>query len=240
MIPKLMRVLLERPNERLRADIEAAANVLKNTITCVKTLLFASILASTSFAQEFHIGIKAGMRTIDDLKSSGQVVSESRRYTVGPMVEFGLWHRLSMEVDMLYKRLGTSRFDNSISVNPAWSRERSDSLEFPILAKYRLASTQFAPYISGGLALRFIHGSGSTTYVSAGQIEEFSYTLHYQNSEGLVLGGGVEFRLLRTKISPEFRYTRWFNAAYSNDVSRGFFLQSAHDQAEILVGLAWP
>ncbi len=213
---------------------------LKSTIAFVKILFLASVLASTSFAQEFHIGIKAGVRTTDDLKSSGQLVSESKRYTLGPMVEVGLWRRLSMEVDMLYKRLGTSTFDNSISVNPAWSRDRSNSLEFPILAKYRLPSARVVPYISGGLALRFIHGSGSTTYVSAGQIEQFSYTLTYRNSQGLVLGGGLEFRALRMKISPEFRYTRWFSAHYSSIPRRGFFLQSAQDQAELLVGFAWP
>jgi hypothetical protein len=215
---------------------------MKSAFLWAEALLFTSFLASASFAQTFSIGVKAGVRMTADFQSSSQMVSESKRYTVGPMVEFTLWRRLGVEVNVLYRRVGRSEFDSGIARDPSWSRDRSNSWEFPILGKYRVMPRSPGPYVSGGYAFRHIQGSGTTTHVSGPsnpQVTEFSYTINYRNSSGLVVGCGVEFKMQRLKISPEFRYTRWFNAAFSTIGSRGLFAQSTQNQADILVGFAW-
>lgn len=66
-----------------------------------------------------------------------------------------------------------------------------------------------------------------------------TYSTDYRNSSGLVVGGGLEIKAGVLKVSPEFRYTRWLNRAFSAYFSHGFFAESAQNQAEILVGITW-
>jgi len=53
--------------------------------------IFVFLLAGqTCLGQSVSIGVKAGGRLTDDMSSIGSATSESKRYIVGPMVEFGL------------------------------------------------------------------------------------------------------------------------------------------------------
>jgi opacity protein-like surface antigen len=200
-------------------------------------LLIVGLFTAPVFSQRFSIGVKAGARLTDDLQTSGQRVSESKRYTVGPAVQLKLLTRLSLEFSALYKRVGTSSY-YAMFGEQYRSRDRSNSWEFPILARYNLLRRFPTPYVSGGYAFRTISGSG--TYETIGAFHPTpsvsNYSTHYRNSSGLVVGGGVEFNAWFLKISPEFRYTRWFNRAFSTSGSHGTYSESAQNQMEALVG----
>lgn len=61
----------------------------------------------------------------------------------------------------------------------------------------------------------------------------------YQVSHGLIAGGGVDLPIGHFRISPEVRYTRWFNRSFDEYGSHGFSLQSPQNRVEILVGIWW-
>ena len=62
---------------------------------------------------------------------------------------------------------------------------------------------------------------------------------HYQVSHGLIAGGGIDLPFGHVRFSPEVRYTRWLTRSFDEQGSRGFFLQSTQNRAEILVGIWW-
>lgn len=162
-------------------------------------------------------------------------------------MEFKLPYRLGVEIDALYKRVGTREFSVDILGGQFRSRDRSNSWEFPILVKYCFLRKLPGPYVSGGYAFRHIAGSGTSESIccfnpygpSDPKLTVSTYSTDYRNSSGLVVGGGVEIKAGVLKVSPEFRYTRWLNKAFSAYGSHGFFAESAQNQTEILVGITW-
>ena len=211
----------------------------------VKVLLFASFFAAIGFAQSFSFGVKIGARLTDDLPTNAvHPISESRHYTVGPILEFRLWRGIGVEVDALYKRLGQSELFNDFYGDIFWRRDRSNSWEFPILAKYRFLRRHPSPYVSGGYAFRRIKGSGISQAFccvpSNPTLTVSPYSTYYRNSSGLIVGGGVEFKVRLVRVSPEFRYTRWSNKAFSTYGPYGSYAESAQNQAEVLLGITWP
>jgi hypothetical protein len=187
--------------------------------------LLAWLGCTSAFSQSVTFGVKAGARLSGDLSSSGETISESKRYTLGPTVEFKLPLGLGLEVNALYKRVGTREFNTDILGDQFRSRDRSNSWEFPILVKYRLHGKAFRPYISGGYAIRAITGSGTVEGIccfsaspsapTAVTRTVTAYSTQYNVSHGAVVGGGLELKGGPFRISPELRYTRWNNSALS-------------------------
>ncbi len=207
----------------------------------LQVLFIALCLSMTGYGQSFTLGIKVGARLTQDLDSSPETASESKRYTIGPTLEIGLWRGLGVEIDALYKRVGMSTFSSFLGFY-TWSRERSNSMEFPILAKWRWSSKGIRPYVLGGYAFRHISGSGSADWIGtygAAQSGSNTYTPYYRSSSGMVFGAGVELDLWHMKVSPEFRDTTWFTGGLADIGSRGYHADSAKNQAEILVGIGW-
>jgi hypothetical protein len=54
------------------------------------------------------------------------------------------------------------------------------------------------------------------------------------SKHGFTVGGGVEFKAFRLRISPELRYTRW-----GGDSNVLGFAKSDQNQAQLLVGLTF-
>jgi hypothetical protein len=210
--------------------------------------VLAGLGCTPTFSQSVSFGVKGGARLTGDLVSSGETVSESKRYTLGPMVEFKLPFRLGLEIDALYKRVGTREFNTDILGDQFRTRDRSNSWEFPIQAKYRLPGKRARPYVGSGYALRAISGSGtadsiccfgSSSVPASVTRTVTTYSTNYDVSQGAVVSGGLELKAGPLKVSPELRYTRWNNHALSTSGSRGFFAESAQNQAEVLVGISW-
>ena len=157
-----------------------------------------ALSSSLCSGQSLSIGVKGGVRANDDI--TGDATSESKRYTVGPMVELGLPLRLSIEVDALYRREGyRTSFGNFAGGFD--DRERSNSWEFPMVLKYRLAFPVVSPYVEAGYAPRVISGSvdSNAFSINLGTGERTFSRLHLpthrDTSHSVVIGTGIQFGL---------------------------------------------
>ena len=151
--------------------------------------------------------------------------------------------RLSVELDAIYKRTGFSdgpfgstccRFSDQITANQ-W--------EFPLLAKYEILGGRIRPFIDAGPVLRHMSGFKDVFMIilASGSISgTFNNTpdLSNRNSPGFAAGGGVTFRILRMRISPEFRYTRWGSGAFQI-AQFGPEAVSNANQEDLLVGFTF-
>jgi hypothetical protein len=115
-----------------------------------------AVLAEALCAQPFTFGVKGGVRTTDLL--TGDLGDESKRYIVGPWVDLRLPFRFSLEVDALYQRSGYSAsYANPLEAT--FTRERDDSWEFPVLAKYHMPVSRLHPFAGIGMAPRIVSGN---------------------------------------------------------------------------------
>ncbi len=133
------------------------SSLVRFSFSGASLLVLASL--SPAIAQSLSVGIKAGARLSDEFNGSfGTISDESKRYTVGPMVDVRLPLRLGIEFDALYQPVGytVQNFDFDFFS----SRERSNSWEFPIIAKYRLPGfARVGPHVGVGYAPRIVQGS---------------------------------------------------------------------------------
>lgn len=90
-----------------------------------------------------------------------------------------------------------------------------NAFEFPILAKVRLSVLPLIkPFVSGGLSLRAIDSPVS--------------------KKGLTLGAGLEFQILKVRLAPTLRYTRW-----GSDSKPLPTLLSGQNQAQFLLAISF-
>jgi hypothetical protein len=198
------------------------------------------------FGQSISIGVVGGVRATDDL-SGGLATSVSKRYVVGPALEIGLPLGLAVEADALYRRSGfqTSASNGNYSV---FAEERANLWEFPILLKYRIPFPAAKPFLEVGYAPRIVGGSVSRYYVDNLPVGQGTYSTYYSiwsNSNGIVVGGGVQFALGHLRLSPTVRYAYWIDSAFTgayggpHDLFSGLPWQSNQNQVDVLLGVAW-
>lgn len=195
-------------------------------------LILAMLGVSTEgYSQRIRLGVKAGVplaRYFDfpSPQPPGFRVrnysSATRRYTVGPSMEMSLFGRYSLEFDALYKRIGyagdvdeTGRFTGVYTIRRY--NVKGSSWDFPMLVKVRFGPERRVYVLGGGfgrvpvhlrtdgyvLSENFVTG---TSQVSPFQSED-AYDFHKPIFPGALIGGGVELRLGKFRVSPEFRYT---------------------------------
>ena len=209
-----------------------------------RAIIALLLTAGCGFGQHISIGVKGGVR-LTDLINGGFADSESKFYTVGPMIDISLPLGFAVEGDVLYNRFGYSSTSTDILGGTTTSRVRANSWEFPLLAKYRLGLPLLKPYIAGGIAARVTNGSGVTTGVQVDALgrrsvfSPLSYAPNFDSARGVVAGVGVEFGAGRIRVSPELRYTRWTNKQLDLQGSRGFQIHSTLNEVKALVGITW-
>jgi hypothetical protein len=200
---------------------------------------FGLLLAGTTgcWAQAIAVGAIGGIRATGDTP----YVGESKRYAVGPAVAVGLPHGFGIEVHAIYRREGYSQYFPVFPIpGYGFEHERSNSWEFPILAKYRLPLHRF--HVEAGYAPRTLHGTlseNTVAYVLQGAsvqtltlVPVFNHTaspIDYPVSHGFVAGGGVHFALGRLSLALVIRYTHWNNAVPLGD--------SPQNQVDVLLGI---
>jgi len=197
----------------------------------LSSLFLGILFAGTVSAQLFTAGIKAGIPLTDGfadvtspgLFTTGQTIhsfSDSKKFVAGGMVELHLPLGFSVEADGLYRPLRLTVVTTNAG-SPATGKDSTNyaSWEIPIVAKYRFLHTPvIKPYIAAGPSFRVLE----------------SPLDHFVSTHGFTLGGGVEFKALRLRISPELRYTLW-----GGDSSFPFGAKSNRNQAELLVGVTF-
>lgn len=210
----------------------------------MRLLCLIALCAAAVGAQPVSLGVKGGIR-LGDFSLEDGIHQESRFYTVGPTVEVRLpWRQLSLEMDGLYKRSGTSMATTDLLNWFYFDRTRVTSWDIPLLVKYSLpaGTPRLRPFLNGGYALRL---SRQETFNIFSSTEPPPYGPFYWTStmssrwatdHGFALGGGVVTRVSRLKLAPEFRYTRWPTIQNSVD-HQGRRTGLNPQQFEILLGL---
>ncbi len=209
--------------------------------------MIACILTNCAcFGQSFSIGIIGGVRGTDDLTGDG-ATSASKRYAAGPTLDVGLPLGFGLEANALYRREGYQSFFSTapytvLNAYSIFTDERADSWEFPMLLKYRFPFRPARPFLALGYAHRVIHGLINENAVCCYPIPgttHFTAGTQYPGSDGIVIGGGVQFGIGRLRLSPVVRYTRWTTSPISQANPAFPTWQSAQNQVDVLLSIAW-
>src|SRR5689334_23057856 len=127
----------------------------------MKCLPFLLAAAVSAWGQPFSFGLKGGGSAGEGLDPSALASWEGKQYVLGIMAETRLPWRLAAEADALYRRTGQREGSCFFTLCSA-SSLRANIFEFPALLRYRLAGRAVAPFVSGGVAYRWVrHGTGS-------------------------------------------------------------------------------
>jgi len=170
--------------------------------------------ASTStrpnaFGKAVSIGGVVGMGLSNDFPSTvsdingipgSRSFSDAKSPVIGLMIELEPIRKLFIEFNGLYRPLHladeTLLSSSGQPIPPTRSgRVTVLTWEFPILAKYKVASARTKPFFEVGPAFRSsgnLNGANPSKYGATG-------------------GAGVEARWGKVRISPALRYTRWAN-----------------------------
>jgi hypothetical protein len=208
-------------------------------------LLLAGIAAALP-AQTIKLGAKAGVpltpyfETGQAMVRGGTVAfsSETRRYTLGPSVEWRITPQFGFELDALYKRPNYVRTENTtvsgVTIDSS-IEVTGRSWDFPILAKY-LWDSRVPTFVSAGFAVRYM-GSARSRGVETVQTAQTTTTRSIDSEEslpvfvpGAAVAVGVELGRTRLRVLPELRYTRWRNTRISEP------LRLEQNQVELLLG----
>ncbi len=189
------------------------------------------------------VGVKGGVPITDAFDAARGTTSEyftdTKRYLVGPTVEFHLPWRFSIEVDALYKRLG---YQYQATGPVVTSSTVANSWEFPVLAKFEILPGPVRPFVDLGASFRHLSGirqirqtvSGATfDRVELNNAVEFNK----RNDVGLAGGFGIAFKMGPVRISPEFRYTRWGGENFRDPI--GALLRMNRNQGDFMLGLTF-
>jgi hypothetical protein len=196
----------------------------------VACLLLAA--TSSAFAQHISVGIKAGVPLTNlvgnnsgDAPSLSEFPTQTRRYTIGPVVDIGLLLGFGVEFGAMYKRFDqrsiaittigfTTNDETGYPITQtAGISAVGHSWEFPIAGQYRFFKSAIRPYVEGGVSLNRLSNAYSvqmTPYPSPPQIPfticplRSSFTRH-----GPLFGMGVDVKLHRIHVTPGLRYTHY-------------------------------
>ena len=185
--------------------------------------------AAAASAQPFSFGVKGGLPLTDffDAVNSNHFgyFSSTNRYIVGPTVELRLPFGLGVEFDALYRHLHYNGVQNAVDV-VINSSTKSGDWEFPLLLKYRFRAPLVRPYADIGVAWDTLSGLTQTlsqtvipTRVTTTSTSSNPPELKNNTVTGFVIGGGLDIHAILLHISPEIRYTRWFDPHFQSPAS---------------------
>jgi hypothetical protein len=181
-------------------------------------MLLLLLLAAVPCFAEFRAGLKAGVPLTTYFDTGRNAATEysaaTRRYTLGPSVEWQWTEHIGFAGDALYKRMGyvailtgaSSRFAIDVKGN---------SWDFPLRVKYS-SGRRWQPYVDAGPSLRYIgpvRGRGESrlndviTPVDTASPSELRKRLF----AGLTTAAGLESRRKHSPWLIEIRYTRWIS-----------------------------
>jgi len=154
---------------------------------------------------------------------SVQSFSDAKRFLIGPTVELHLPFGFSINADALYRplRLVEVSLAPGSNIGTAVTSATYTSFEVTPAVRYRFLHTPIVkPLVEAGPSFRIV-----ATPLSTGL-----------SGRGFTLGAGVEVKLLRLRVTPELRYTRWGS---DHIVPFSLPFQSNQNQAEFLAGFTF-
>jgi hypothetical protein len=201
-----------------------------------RTLLLFLLTSISAFSQIFSAGVKAGVPLTDFLDAAQtnniKYFTHTNRYIVGPAVEIHLPFGLGIEADALYRHLNYQQTSTGITTTSASAT--SNAWEFPLLVKYRFPIKLIHPFVDAGMAFDSLQGLKETvTVATSTSSTSHPSELQHSTTKGVVIGGGLNIRLLVIHIMPEIRYTHWGEEHFTV----GGLLHSNVNQGEFLLGI---
>ena len=197
-------------------------------------------------AQPVSIGFKGGVPITDAFQTakgnSAAYVTHTKKYLVGPSIQFNFPARFSFEVDALYRRLGY-QYDQSLITGTTSARTVANSWEFPALVKVAVLPGPASPFVSVGGSFRHISGIRqlrrivNTGLVPTNPDLNTASEFNKRNDIGLVFAGGLEFKLKRVRITPELRYTRWGSENFRDPINA--LRRTNRNQGDFLLGFSF-
>jgi hypothetical protein len=183
---------------------------------------FAALAVFPVQAQKFgfDVGVKGGTSFTDLIDDTGVFdgtsfsdLSRSSEFLIGPAAEITIPFGFAVEVDGLYHR---SEYTATLPAPLPPGSLNSTAWELPYLAKFRFPVPLVKPFILGGGVYRTF--TDLSPEVSAAK-------------NGLVLGGGLELKVSKLRLSGELRYIHW---AAPSDLAP---VKGNQNQGEILFGV---
>src|SRR5215469_9960339 len=183
----------------------------------VTTFLFIIVFSSLISAQPIGAGVKLGTTLSDAISSLPSFpIQNSNHLIVGPYVEVRLPFRLAVEADALYEHGLYENVTNGTGSGSTW--------QFPVLLKYRFLGGPIRPYVEGGPVFSHISDIGEIP------------SLNHQSNFGVSLGGGIELKLFKLRVSPEVRYNGF---ALTNIQNPSSLFHSNKNMAIFLLGIGF-
>jgi hypothetical protein len=168
-------------------------------------------------AQHLSVGVRGGVPITDAFSAatgSSALTDASQHMTIGPTLELRLPFGLGASVDALYRRIG---YD--VNAPNVAGGQNGNSWQIPIMAKYTIPGLVVRPFVGGGVSFQATTG-----------FKDFG------NRTGVVLGGGLDFKLSRFHITPELRFTRWGTESLPQYLN---LFHPAQNQGDFLVGFTF-
>ena len=140
-----------------------------------------------------------GQPTVVYLHSSGPPT-----FIVGPLLEFRLSRRFSLEVDALYRPISDDwqliyqKATGSALGLITPGAYHDFTWTFPILAKYTLPIHRIHPFVELGPSFRYTSVTSASPY-------------------GVTAGAGMDIQLRHIKVTPALRFTCWAAGTISDD-----------------------
>ena len=186
------------------------------------------MLATAASAQRFTVGAKGAI----PINEPTPYNSGANPYAIGPAVGFRLFRGLSLESGLLIGQYGKRRISllaveggpRSVSFT-----ERTRTFDVPVLARYepRIGGRNWKLFVSAGVAMRRANVKVDTPpllFPLASSIPASSSRVTW--SAGPTAGLGIDVKMGRVHLEPEFRYSYWGARSYRTSLrpNQGSFL----------------
>jgi hypothetical protein len=189
--------------------------------------------ASDEFERRVSAGIKIGV-PLTQVAETGIPGNEmqTKRYTIGPVVNVTLIRGLSVELSAMYKRIDQQATATTVlgyvvlsdeDGYPILENQRvstvGKSWEFPIAAQYHFSLRSIRPYVEGGLSFNHLANIFSYPPFAPGVVGvTFEPTQNTVNRRGLVVGAGAAIKHHSIHLTPGIRLTRYPTRLYESTV----------------------
>jgi hypothetical protein len=222
----------------------------------VACLLLA--VASSAFAQDISVGIKGGV-TLTDLAKTGTgdvpTSTQTKRYTIGPVVDIGLLLGFGVELGAMYKRFDQQSF--SVTTIGYFMIDEEDgypitqtapisavghSWEFPLALQYRFSKSAIRPYLEGGVSFNRLSNVYTVQQTPYPRQPQLPFTIEHMRSSltrvGPLFGMGLDVKLHGIHVTPGLRYTQYLNVPELTGCIAGSACHG-NKTVDILVGFAF-
>ena len=150
--------------------------------------------------------------------------TQTKRYTVGPVVDIGLVFGFGIEFGAMYKRFDQQSIavtttgyviideeDSYPITQTAGISAVGHSWEFPLAVQYRFFKSAIRPYVEGGVSLNRLSNVYTVQQTPYPRQPQLPFTIEHVRSSltrvGPLFGMGVDVKLHRIHVTPGLRYT---------------------------------